>query len=230
MPRFCAWKSEADPISVSRSFTVSERRDPAKVPCLYAIARSVEPNKALKPGVGLVVNDLHWSAGAILQEVFADPQFVGLKHRPKQSSSSGADWTNVEHVFDNTLKDKGSSSMKFRLKQSDQVCGFLDKGTNTTGELESAGTLRIDGTFQGSISTADNLIVGRDAVVHADIKVAEIEIHGRFSGSIEAKNGVEIFPTGRVQGDIRTPVLRVSAGAMLDAMIRMADERPADRA
>ena len=35
--------------------------------------------------------------------------------------------------------------MKFRLKQSDQVSGFLDRGTNVTGELEFAGTLRIDG-------------------------------------------------------------------------------------
>jgi cytoskeletal protein CcmA (bactofilin family) len=165
--------------------------------------RYVEPNKALKPGVGLVANYLHWSAGTILQEVFVHSQFVGLKQR-----------------------DKGSSSMKFRLKQSDQVCGFLDKGTSMTGELESTGTLRIDGNFQGSISTADNVIVGKDAVVHADIKVAEIQIHGQFFGNIEAKNRVEIFPTGRVRGDIHTPVLRISEGALLDGVIRMADERP----
>ena len=118
--------------------------------------------------------------------------------------------------------------MKFRLKQSDQVCGFLDKGTNMTGELEFVGTLRIDGNFQGSISTADNLIVGEHAVVHADIKVGEIEIHGQFFGNIEAKNRVEIFPSGRVRGDIHTPVLCVSPGAMLDGGIRMADERPDD--
>ncbi len=40
--------------------------------------------------------------------------------------------------------------MKFR-KTSDQVFGFLDKGTNVTGELEFTGTLRIDGNFHGSI-------------------------------------------------------------------------------
>jgi cytoskeletal protein CcmA (bactofilin family) len=114
--------------------------------------------------------------------------------------------------------------MKFRLKQSDEACGFLDKGTNMTGEFESDGTLRIDGNFQGSISTADNLIVGEHAVVHADIKVGEIEIHGQFFGNIEAKNRVEIFPSARVRGDIHTPVLCVSAGAMLDGGIRMPDD------
>jgi len=115
--------------------------------------------------------------------------------------------------------------MKFRLKQSDQVSGFLDKGTNVTGELEFAGTLRIDGNFQGSISTADNLVIGEHAVVHADIKVGEIEIHGQFFGTVEAKR-VEVFASGRVRGDIHTPLMIVNPGARLDGGIRMADERP----
>ena len=118
--------------------------------------------------------------------------------------------------------------MKIRFKQSDQVSGFLDKGTNVTGELEFVGTLRIDGNFQGSISTVDSLVIGEHAVVHADIKVGEIEIHGQFFGSIEAKRRVEIFPSGRVRGDIHTPVLSVNAGALLDGGMRMADEQTGD--
>ena len=114
--------------------------------------------------------------------------------------------------------------MKFRLKQSDQVSGFLDKGTNVTGELEFAGTLRIDGNFQGSISTTDNLVIGEHAVVHADIKVGEIEIHGQFFGRIEAKTRVEVFPSGRVRGDIHTTLLCVNPGAKLDGGIHMTVE------
>jgi cytoskeletal protein CcmA (bactofilin family) len=122
--------------------------------------------------------------------------------------------------------EKGSSNMKFRVKQSDQISAFLDKGMNMTGEIESSGTMHIDGNFQGSISSAENLIVGEHAVVHADVKVGEIEIHGQFFGNIEAKNRVEIFPSGRVRADIRTPVLCINPGAMLDGGIRMADEKP----
>jgi len=111
--------------------------------------------------------------------------------------------------------------MKFRLKRSEHVSGFLDRGTNVTGELEFAGTLRIDGNFQGSISTADALIIGEHAVVHADIKVGDIEIHGQFFGSIAAKNQVDVFPSGRVRGDIHTPSLRVNPGAVLEGGIHM---------
>jgi cytoskeletal protein CcmA (bactofilin family) len=115
--------------------------------------------------------------------------------------------------------------MKFRLKSSDQVSGFLDKGTNITGELEFAGTLRIDGNFHGSISTGDILIIGEHAMVHADIRAGEVEIHGQVLGTIEAKRRVEISVTGRVRGDIQTPVLTVNPGALLDGRTRMADDR-----
>jgi len=113
--------------------------------------------------------------------------------------------------------------MKFHLKQSEQVTGFLDKGTNMTGELEFAGTLRIDGNFQGSITTADDLIIGEHAIVHADIKAGEVEIHGQVFGRIEATKSVQIFAGARLHGDIHTPVLAVNAGALLDGGIRMAD-------
>ena len=116
--------------------------------------------------------------------------------------------------------------MKFRLKSSDQVSGFLDKGTNVTGELEFAGTLRIDGNFHGSISTSDILIIGEHALVHADIKVGEIEIHGQVNGRIEAKRRVEITASGRLRGDVHTPVLSVSPGGVLDGRIQMAGDHP----
>src|SRR5438128_9713524 len=120
--------------------------------------------------------------------------------------------------------------MKFRLRASDQVSGFLDKGTNVTGELEFAGTLRIDGNFHGSISTGDVLIVGEHAVIHADIKVGEVEIYGQVFGNIEAKRRVQLTEGGRVRGEIHTPVLSVALGAVLDGRTRMAGHYPAEAA
>ena len=116
--------------------------------------------------------------------------------------------------------------MNFRLRPSDQVSGFLDKGTNITGELEFAGTLRIDGNFHGSISTADTLVIGEHAVVHADIRAAEVEVHGQVFGTIDAKRRVEVSVTGRIRGDIRTPSLSITPGAVFDGRLQMSEERP----
>lgn len=115
--------------------------------------------------------------------------------------------------------------MNFRLKKTaDQISGFLDKETSLTGELEFVGTLRIDGNFHGSISTDDILVVGEHAMVHADIKVGEVEVHGQIFGSIEAKRRVKIYETGCVRGDLRTPLLAMIPGAMLDGRTSMAAE------
>jgi cytoskeletal protein CcmA (bactofilin family) len=118
--------------------------------------------------------------------------------------------------------------MKIRRNASEQISGFLDKGTNVTGELEYSGTLRIDGNFHGSINTADILIVGEHALVHADIKVGEIEVHGKVFGNIESTRRVEIFPSGQVSGEIQTPILIMAPGAMLDGKTSMTGDRPVE--
>ena len=113
--------------------------------------------------------------------------------------------------------------MKF-WRKSEQISGFLDQGTNVTGELQFTGTLRIDGNFHGSISSGDLLVIGEHAVVHADIKAGEIEIHGQVFGNVEVQRCAEVLPTGRLRGDIHTPILIVAAGGILDGKSHMPSE------
>ena len=110
-------------------------------------------------------------------------------------------------------------------RNSEEITGFLDKGTNVTGELQFSNTLRIDGNFQGSIISGETLIVGEDAVVHADIKVGNLEIHGQVFGHVEVQRRTEIFSAGRLSGDLQTGTLVIQAGAILDARSRMSAER-----
>ena len=115
--------------------------------------------------------------------------------------------------------------MKLRRRpSSEEISGFLDQGTTVTGELQFSGTLRLDGNFHGSIHSGDILVVGEHADIHADIRVSEIEVHGRVFGNLEAKRRIEIYPTGRVRGDIQTPLLVINPGGTLDGKSRMAQE------
>ena len=105
--------------------------------------------------------------------------------------------------------------------KSDEITGFLDQGTNISGELQFSNTLRIDGDFYGSITSGDSLIVGEQAIVRADIEVGAIEIHGKVLGNVRVKHRAEIFSTGRLCGDLETPVLIVQAGAVLEGRSQM---------
>ena len=85
--------------------------------------------------------------------------------------------------------------MSLWRNKSDEIVGFLDHGTEVTGELQFSNTLRIDGNFHGSIVSEDRLIVGEQAVVHADIKVGDIEIWGQVFGNVVVKGQAEILST-----------------------------------
>ena len=101
-------------------------------------------------------------------------------------------------------------------KSEDIVGGFLDHGTEVSGELQFSNTLRIDGNFRGSIIGEDRLIIGEQAVVHADIKVGDIEIRGQIYGNVEVQHQAEILSTGLLQGDLRSAVLIIQAGATFE--------------
>ena len=103
---------------------------------------------------------------------------------------------------------------------SDDFKGFLDHGTSLTGELTFSGTLRIDGNIHGSITTADLLIVGEQATVHADIKAGEVQIYGAVFGNIESSRRVDICSTGRLRGDVRTPQLVIEEGGVFEGRSR----------
>ena len=115
--------------------------------------------------------------------------------------------------------------MKRRPKfSSEEMSGFLDQGTSVTGELEFSGTLRIDGEFHGSITTSDKLIVGERGQIHADIKAGETEVYGKISGNVDSKKRIEIYATGRIQGEVRTPVLVIEEGGAFDGNSDMTGE------
>ena len=106
-------------------------------------------------------------------------------------------------------------------RKSDDVVGFLDRGTEVTGELQFSHTLRIDGNFHGSIVGEDRLIIGEQAVVHADIRVGDIEIMGQVFGNVQVSGQAEIFSTGRLRGDLQASVLIIQAGAILEGRSSM---------
>jgi cytoskeletal protein CcmA (bactofilin family) len=109
-------------------------------------------------------------------------------------------------------------------KTSEQIAGFLDQGTSVTGELQFSGILRIDGNFHGSISSPDTLVIGEHAVVHADISVGALEVHGQVFGTVQVKRRTEIFSNGKLRGDLQTATLVIQVGAVFDGRSRMPGE------
>ena len=93
-----------------------------------------------------------------------------------------------------------------------QIENLLGPGTSYRGTLISDENIRIDGTYEGRIETAGNVIIGPSAKVLADIVANTIQVWGTVRGSITARSPLEILPNGRVWGDVSVASLLIDEG------------------
>jgi cytoskeletal protein CcmA (bactofilin family) len=112
------------------------------------------------------------------------------------------------------------SSMTSKKKEED-VKAFLGKGAEFNGKLIFSGIVRIDGDFHGAIFGGGTLVVGEGAHIEADINVENIVVSGDVRGKIEVKERIEIYPPGRVFGNVKTALFIIKEGAVFEGTSHM---------
>lgn len=111
------------------------------------------------------------------------------------------------------------------------VTTVFGKDTEFSGELTFKKSLQINGTFDGDIVSAGYLVVGEGAVVKANIKARIVILMGTVHGNIEATDRLEIMPSGKLYGNIRTAKLKIADGVVFEGKCEMVkhDERKAKK-
>ncbi len=112
-------------------------------------------------------------------------------------------------------------------KGGGELNGFLDRGSSFKGDLEFEDTMRIDGRFNGTNTSKNELIVGESATIEATIHVGKIAISGTVMGKIKADQKIEIHRSAKVFSDIETPALVIEEGAVFQGSCVMADGKKA---
>jgi cytoskeletal protein CcmA (bactofilin family) len=87
------------------------------------------------------------------------------------------------------------------------------------GKFYIAGSLQIDGRFEGEIKTQDQLIVGETGRVKTDIFARRVVVGGTVIGNIEAGEEVLLLSTGRVLGNIKAPRVNIEEGVVVKGEI-----------
>jgi cytoskeletal protein CcmA (bactofilin family) len=105
-----------------------------------------------------------------------------------------------------------------RFNRQDAVSSLLGPRALLTGELEFQGTLRLDGTFHGSIKTRGTLVVGKEATVDGEVCAGEVQIFGLVRARVISAERVEIYEGGVLEGDVRTPSLVIEDGAQFEGV------------
>jgi len=103
--------------------------------------------------------------------------------------------------------------------------GWIGRGIEVTGDIVFADRLQVDGKVTGRLSSeSGTLVLGESGHLEADVDVGIFVIHGSIHGNLIARSKVEIRKSGRVYGDVITPVLLVEEGAIFNGAIKMGQE------
>ena len=73
------------------------------------------------------------------------------------------------------------------MKQDDsEIKAYMGEDTVFNGSLNFDGTVRIDGKFEGKVTTEDTLIIGETGHLMAEINAGTVICMGRVEGTIVA--------------------------------------------
>jgi cytoskeletal protein CcmA (bactofilin family) len=97
----------------------------------------------------------------------------------------------------------------------------LGPDAQVTGKLVFSVPTRIEGKLKGELRATDLVVIGAQAVVHANVHVEKLVVLGEIRGHVTGVSRVEIAAGGRVFGEIETRTLVVREGGTFEGRSRM---------
>ncbi|HEY7586940.1 MAG TPA: polymer-forming cytoskeletal protein [Candidatus Deferrimicrobiaceae bacterium] len=105
-------------------------------------------------------------------------------------------------------------------KGSRKLETIVGNGTHIAGKVSVKGTIRIDGIVEGDVH-ADWVVVGETGRIMGNTRTRGMDVGGSIEGNIEAAEVVELKGKATMVGEIHSPKLGISEGAVFDGSSRM---------
>lgn len=102
---------------------------------------------------------------------------------------------------------------------------IIAAGMHITGDVETNGTIKVDGRIDGSVIGARQVMLGRNGAIHGNVHAGEVVIGGLVDGAIAADDRLELQSSAVVNGDIDTKSIVVMEGARINGTVRMQEIR-----
>lgn len=101
----------------------------------------------------------------------------------------------------------------------------ISTGTTIKGEISSPNDIRIDGRFEGRISSDGRVVVGDKAEIKGDIYCENLDFWGRLSGNLYVKDTLTLKDSSVVNGELHVKRLVVELGAHFDGSCKMLTDK-----
>jgi cytoskeletal protein CcmA (bactofilin family) len=97
------------------------------------------------------------------------------------------------------------------------------------GEMSFDKGMRLQGRFEGKITTGGRLHVAREARLQADVEAAAIIVEGEVKGNLNASDRIELKQSAHYEGDLRASKLVVDEGAVFSGHVTVGPEAVKNR-
>jgi len=98
---------------------------------------------------------------------------------------------------------------------------IIGAGTVITGDINSSGDIRIDGTLVGNLQSKAKVIVGQEAVVEGDINGTQADIMGKVTGTIKVRELLQLRGRCNINGELFAGKLEVEPTATFNGSCHM---------
>ena len=101
------------------------------------------------------------------------------------------------------------------IKENDTTgaVNIIGVGTVITGDIQSKGDIRIDGTLKGAVKTSGKVVVGQAGIIEGDVECNNADIAGTLNAKISVAQLLSLKATAKLTGDLVTNKLAIEPGA-----------------
>ncbi len=117
-------------------------------------------------------------------------------------------------------KKKTETMANYQESAINSINSFAN-GTEITGEVKSAGDVRIDGKLKGNVNIKGRLVIGATGNIEGEIVCANCDISGKVSGKITVSELLSLKASANIQGDIITKKISIEPGATFTGTCKM---------
>lgn len=114
-----------------------------------------------------------------------------------------------------------NGSSKERRRPDQHGLSIVGPDLVITGDLETAGVVKVEGRITGSLRAGQQVLVAAGAVIDGDLHTREAVVGGTVHGAIHAVDRVEVQPQAVVEGDITTRNLSIQEGGRVNGVVTM---------
>ncbi len=100
----------------------------------------------------------------------------------------------------------------------------IDDHLTVRGQLETEGTVRVDGHVEGRLHRVGVLIVGPAGSVTGDVDAREVVVGGMITGAVRASKRIEVQATAKVHGDVSAGAMQLQEGGVVQGHITVAGD------